>query len=38
MGERLRLYHTGFHELRAPDITVGRKNAARCRTRIPRPT
>ena len=27
MGERLRLYHTGFHELRAPDITVGRKNA-----------
>ena len=27
MGERLRLYRTGFHELRAPDITVGRKNA-----------
>ena len=27
MGERLRLYHTGFHELRTPSITVGRKNA-----------
>lgn len=27
MGEKLRLYHTGFHELRAPDISVGRKNA-----------
>lgn len=27
MGKRLRLYHTGFHELRTPSITVGRKNA-----------
>ena len=27
MEERLHLYHTGFHELRSPDITVGRKNA-----------
>ena len=27
MGEKMRLYHTGFHELRTPDITVGRKNA-----------
>lgn len=27
MGDKLRLYHTGFHILREPDISVGRKNA-----------